>query len=257
MSGLLTVKDLTIKFGGLTAVDKLNFSIPKGGLMGLIGPNGAGKTTVFNMITGVYQPTSGEVQFDGKKLNGLKPNQIGRSGIARTFQNIRLFKELTVLENVLIGANKDYGYGLFHAVLRTPRYLRAEEKNTKKALELLDIFELSSKAHEEAKNLPYGQQRQLEIIRALATGPQLICLDEPAAGMNHTETENLMDTIAKIRKIFGLTVLLIEHDMKFVMGICENIVVLDHGVKIEEGGPAVIKSSKKVIEAYLGSEELH
>jgi branched-chain amino acid transport system ATP-binding protein len=257
MSGLLTVKDLTIKFGGLTAVDKLNFSIPKGGLMGLIGPNGAGKTTVFNMITGVYQPTSGEVQFDGNKINGLKPYQIGRSGVARTFQNIRLFKELTVLENVLIGANKDYGYGLFDAVLKTPRYLKAEEKNTKKALELLDIFELSSKAQEEAKNLPYGQQRQLEIIRALATRPQLICLDEPAAGMNHTETENLMETIAKIRKLFGLTVLLIEHDMKFVMGICENIVVLDHGVKIEEGGPAVIKSSKKVIEAYLGSEELH
>jgi branched-chain amino acid transport system ATP-binding protein len=257
MSALLEVKNLTIKFGGLTAVDRLSFGIPKGGLMGLIGPNGAGKTTVFNMITGVYQPTSGEVFFDGKKMNGLKPFEIGRSGIARTFQNIRLFKELTVLENVLIGANKHYDYNVLDAVIKTPKYLKSEQQNTKKAMELLDIFDLGSKANEESKNLPYGQQRKLEIIRALATTPQLICLDEPAAGMNHTETESLMETISKIRKLFGLTVLLIEHDMKFVMGICENIVVLDHGTKIEEGGPNVIKSSKKVIEAYLGAEDLH
>lgn len=225
--------------------------------MGLIGPNGAGKTTVFNMLTGVYTPTQGQVVFGNQVTNGMRPSHISQLGMTRTFQNIRLFKDLTVLENVLLGGNKDISYGLFASVFQTAKYFRQERELKDKSLDLLSIFNLEKKANVRASNLPYGEQRKLEIIRALATNPKLICLDEPAAGMNHQETHDLMETIAKIRKDFNLTVLLIEHDMKLVMGICERIIVLDHGTKIEEGTPQVIQSSKKVIEAYLGVEETH
>jgi len=252
---LLEAQGLTMQFGGLKAVDGVDFKIMKGQLVGLIGPNGAGKTTVFNMLTGVYKPTKGKVLLHGKALNGLKPYAISRRGVTRTFQNIRLFKGLTVLENVLISMHQNIDYSLLSAVLMTPKYLQAEAALREKALHLLHIFDLDKKALEPSMSLPYGEQRKLEIIRALATDPQIILLDEPAAGMNHSETHRLMETIAKIREEFKLTVLLIEHDMKLVMGICENIIVLDHGVKIEEGPAQKIQSSQKVIEAYLGVEE--
>jgi branched-chain amino acid transport system ATP-binding protein len=251
---LLETKSITMQFGGLKAVDKLNLHISTGELVGLIGPNGAGKTTVFNMLTGVYRPTHGEVIFNGCVINQMRPHQISRLGMTRTFQNIRLFKDLTVLENVLIGGNKDISYGLLAPLFQTGHFVRTEKLLKDKAMTLLSIFGLADKANAPADALPYGEQRKLEIVRALATDPKLICLDEPAAGMNHQETHALMDLIAKIRKDFSLTVLLIEHDMKLVMGICERIYVLDHGCKIEEGTPAVIRSSKKVIEAYLGVE---
>jgi len=254
---LLEVQKITMQFGGLKAVDSLEFHIKDGELMGLIGPNGAGKTTVFNMLTGVYQPTSGQVKFAGQNLTGLKPYQISHLGMTRTFQNIRLFKELTVLENVLIAGAQHLHYGLIDAVLTTPRFIREEKSLHEEAMHLLRIFNLESKANAPSMALPYGEQRKLEIVRALATKPKLICLDEPAAGMNHQETHNLMELIAKIRKEFNLTVLLIEHDMKLVMGICERIMVLDHGTKIEEGTPSVIQNSPRVIEAYLGVEEVH
>jgi branched-chain amino acid transport system ATP-binding protein len=255
-AALLDVRSITMQFGGLKAVDALSFSIQKGQLCGLIGPNGAGKTTVFNMLTGVYRPTAGEVLLEGHSVVGLKPYQISEKGLTRTFQNIRLFKNLTVLENVLIAAHQHVSYGIFAPVFQTAAFLKQEKQMVDHAMELLHIFNLDGKANEIASSLPYGQQRKLEIIRALATQPKLILLDEPAAGMNHSETHSLMETIAKIRRDFNLTVLLIEHDMKLVMGICENIIVLDHGVKIEEGVPQAIRSSKKVIEAYLGVEEL-
>lgn len=255
---LLQAENISMRFGGLKAVDQLNFSIHKGELMGLIGPNGAGKTTVFNMLTGVYQPTSGRIEFNGvKNTAGLKPYQLSKLGMSRTFQNIRLFKELSVLENILLGGSKSIHYGLFESVLRTKKFLKQESELKEKSLRLLEIFKLQNKQNEMAGSLPYGEQRKLEIIRALATDPCLICLDEPAAGLNHQETHRLMETIAQIRQDFKLTVLLIEHDMKLVMGICERIVVLDHGTKIEEGTPSVIKSSQKVIEAYLGTDTDH
>ncbi len=252
---LLEARKITMQFGGLKAVDSLEFKILKGQLAGLIGPNGAGKTTVFNMLTGVYQPTLGEVALDGKSLKGLKPFQISSRGVARTFQNIRLFKNLSVLDNVLVATHQHVHYGLFDSLLQTKSFQESEKFLRNKAMELLRIFSLESKAYEPASSLPYGQQRKLEIIRALATDPKILLLDEPAAGMNHSETHHLMETIAKIREQFKLTVLLIEHDMKLVMGICENIVVLDHGVKIEEGNPSLVQNSQKVIEAYLGVEE--
>lgn len=252
---LLNVQKITMQFGGLKAVDALDFQIKKNQLAGLIGPNGAGKTTVFNMLTGVYQPTSGEVFLEGRSLKGLKPYEISFQGMTRTFQNIRLFQNLSVLENVLIAGHQHLHYGLLDSLLMTSRFLKAESELNEKAMNLLKIFHLDSKAHERANSLPYGEQRKLEIVRALATDPKIILLDEPAAGMNHSETHHLMDTIAKIRENFHLTVLLIEHDMKLVMGICENIVVLDHGVKIEEGPAEKIQSSPKVIEAYLGVED--
>ncbi|MDG0815369.1 ABC transporter ATP-binding protein [Bdellovibrio svalbardensis] len=252
---LLEARKITMQFGGLKAVDSLEFKIMKGQLAGLIGPNGAGKTTVFNMLTGVYQPTQGEVVLEGQSLKGLKPFQISHRGVARTFQNIRLFKNLSVLDNVLVATHQHVHYGLFDSLLKTKNFQDTEKHLHNKAMELLQIFALEAKAHEPASSLPYGQQRKLEIVRALATEPKILLLDEPAAGMNHSETHHLMETIAKIREQFKLTVLLIEHDMKLVMGICENIVVLDHGTKIEEGNPAVVQNSQKVIEAYLGVEE--
>ncbi len=252
---LLEVRDITMKFGGLKAVDSLSFVVQKGHLTGLIGPNGAGKTTVFNMLTGVYQPTSGNIFFKGKSIRGLKPHQISHLGVTRTFQNIRLFKGLSVLQNVLIAGHQHVKYNLLDALLLTKKHSAGELEMTERALHTLSIFGLADKAKESSSSLPYGEQRKLEIVRALATQPEIVLLDEPAAGMNHAETHHLMELIAKIRKDFELTVFLIEHDMKLVMGICENIVVLDHGVKIEEGVPSVIQKSQKVIEAYLGVEE--
>lgn len=253
-ANLLEVKNITMQFGGLKAVDSLSFSIPKGQLAGLIGPNGAGKTTVFNMLTGVYQPTKGEILLNGQDICGKKPYEISHLGMTRTFQNIRLFKNLTVLENVLIATHQHISYGLMDSVLLTKKFRQQEAAMHEKAMSLLKIFHLEAKAQEKAGSLPYGEQRKLEIVRAMATDPSLILLDEPAAGMNHSETHHLMETIAKIRQDFNLTILLIEHDMKLVMGICENITVIDHGVKIEEGAAKRIQTSERVIQAYLGVE---
>lgn len=252
---LLEARKITMQFGGLKAVDELEFKVTQGQLVGLIGPNGAGKTTVFNMLTGVYQPTSGEVFLCGKSLEGVKPYEISHRGMTRTFQNIRLFKGLTVLDNVLIAGHQHMRYNFVDVLLQTRKFRQEEGALRDKAMDLLKIFGLDHKAGHSSQALPYGEQRKLEIVRALATDPKIILLDEPAAGMNHSETHLLMDTIAHIREHFKLTVLLIEHDMKLVMGICENIIVLDHGVKIEEGAAAKIQASQKVIEAYLGVEE--
>lgn len=254
MAELLKTDNVSEVFGGLKAVADFNIHIEQGELVGLIGPNGAGKTTAFNLITGVYQPTTGTIDFDGKSIVGLKPYQITQRGIARTFQNIRLFSELSVLDNVKIAYHCHVKYGLLESVLRMGRYMKEEEKIEDESLKLLKIFKLEDKAMEQAKNLPYGAQRRLEIARALAAKPKLLLLDEPAAGMNPQETNELMEMIRWIRKKFGLTVLLIEHDMSLVMGICERIYVLEYGMIIASGTPDEIKNDPEVIRAYLGAE---
>ena len=251
---LLKATKLSKEFGGLKAVSNFEVTIEKGELIGLIGPNGAGKTTAFNLLTGVYEPTTGEIEFDGKSVVGLKPYQITQRGLARTFQNIRLFSELSVLDNVKIAYHFHIKYGILESVLRMGRFHKEEAEIEQKAIELLEIFQLADKKDEIAKNLPYGDQRRLEIARALAAQPKLLLLDEPAAGMNPQETQQLMKMIQWIKKEFDLTILLIEHDMNLVMNVCERIYVLEYGSIIAQGKPEEIKNNPRVIEAYLGEE---
>lgn len=249
---MLEVKNLGISFGGLRAVDDLNITIEKGELYGLIGPNGAGKTTAFNLLTGVYKPTEGSVFLDGQNITGKSTVEINKLGIARTFQNIRLFKKLSVLDNVKVGLHNDYKYSSIAAILRLPSYFRTEKIMNEKALEILKIFALEGYKDTLASNLPYGQQRKLEIARALATNPKLLLLDEPAAGMNPQETQELMDTIKLVRDKFDVTILLIEHDMKLVGGICERLTVLNFGKVLAEGETSEVLNNKEVIKAYIG-----
>lgn len=252
---VLRASHLGIQFGGLKAVDDFNLEIGESELVGLIGPNGAGKTTVFNLLTGVYQPTEGAYYLCGEKMSGKKTHQVVEAGIARTFQNIRLFKKLSVLENVKVAMNRNMKYSMVSAIFRTSRYWKEEKETDKRAMELLKIVHLDSKADYIAENLPYGEQRRLEIARALATEMKLLLLDEPAAGMNPTETAELLDIINHIRDEFGISVLLIEHDMSLVMKICERIQVIDYGVTIASGTPEEIANHPRVIEAYLGKDE--
>ncbi|MCI5842684.1 MAG: ABC transporter ATP-binding protein [Clostridiales bacterium] len=249
---LLEVTDLGISFGGLRAVDELNMRIEKGALVGLIGPNGAGKTTVFNMLTGVYRPTDGGIRLDGENIVGKKPHEICKMGIARTFQNIRLFTKLSVLDNVKAGFHNEVTYSLPESLLHVGSYRRKEKQMNEKAMEILKVFDLDGQRDYKAANLPYGKQRKLEISRALATDPKLLLLDEPAAGMNPNETVELMETIELVRKQFDVTVLLIEHDMKLVSGICEYLYALNFGRLLAEGTPGEVLSNPEVVTAYLG-----
>ena len=255
---LLTIKDLNKNFGGLAAVSNVNIELEKNELVGLIGPNGAGKTTLFNLLTGVYAPSSGEVKLSTNEgevvLNGKEPSEINRYGLARSFQNIRLFGSLTVLDNVLVALHTKHGASFWSSVLRTPGYYKNREELRERAIELLSIFNLQDLQYEKAKNLPYGQQRRLEIVRALATEPKILFLDEPAAGMNPNETANLTELIRQIQKDFDITVVLIEHDMSLVMNVCERIYVLEYGKLIAHGTPSEIQSNPAVIKAYLGGE---
>ena len=251
---LLEVSNLGIAFGGLQAVAQFDLTIETGHLYGLIGPNGAGKTTVFNMLTGVYRPTEGNIVLDGKDITGKNPELINKAGIARTFQNIRLFNEMTVLDNVKVGMHNQAPYGMWTGILRLPAYREKEHEMNRQAHKLLKIFDLDAQPDLKASQLPYGKQRKLEIARALATNPKLLLLDEPAAGMNPNETAELMQTVRDVRDQFGIAILLIEHDMNFVMGICEEITVLDYGRIIARGDGKAIRNNPKVIAAYLGGD---
>ena len=249
---LLELKGLGISFGGLRAVDDVNLSIDKGQLYGLIGPNGAGKTTVFNLLTGVYKPTTGTFSLDGENLTGKTPVEINKRGIARTFQNIRLFQNMSVLDNVKVGLHNQTKYNTLTGVLRLPRFFKAEKAMNEEAMELLRVFHLDDEADYLAANLPYGKQRKLEIARALATHPKLLLLDEPAAGMNPNETAELMDTIRFVRDNFDMTILLIEHDMRLVSGICDELTVLNFGTELAHGDTSTVLNDPRVITAYLG-----
>ncbi len=249
---VLDVKNLGISFGGLRAVDALDLKIEKGQLYGLIGPNGAGKTTVFNMLTGVYKPTDGKIILNGEDITGKSTIEINKAGIARTFQNIRLFKDLTVLDNVKVGLHNGHPYSTLAGIFRTPSFRKVEKEMDEKAMDLLKVFDLDKECDYKASNLPYGKQRKLEIARALATDPQLLLLDEPAAGMNPNETGELMENIQLVRDRFDMTVLLIEHDMKLVSGICDELTVLNFGQCLAQGETKSVLSDPKVIVAYLG-----
>ena len=249
---LLDVKNLGISFGGLRAVNVVNMDIEEGELYGLIGPNGAGKTTIFNLLTGVYKPDEGIIRLDGEDITGKKTIDINKAGIARTFQNIRLFKDMPVLDNVKVGLHNKHNYTTVEGIFRLPRYRRVEKEMDEKAMELLSVFGLEKEAEYQAANLPYGKQRKLEIARALATEPKLILLDEPAAGMNPNETKELMETIQFVREKFKMTILLIEHDMKLVSGICEKLTVLNFGEVLAQGNTSEVLNNPDVITAYLG-----
>lgn len=249
---MLEVNHLSIQFGGLRAVDGFHVNIEKGELYGLIGPNGAGKTTIFNLLTGVYKPTEGIIKLDGQDITGKNTIEINKTGIARTFQNIRLFKDMPVLDNVKVGLHNHHTYSTLTGILRLPKYFRVEKEMNERAMEILKVFDLDREADTLAGNLPYGKQRKLEIARALATGPKLLLLDEPAAGMNPNETQELMDTIRFVREHFQMTILLIEHDMKLVGGICERLTVLNFGQVLAEGETSAVLNDPAVITAYLG-----
>ena len=254
MSTVLEVNNLTISFGGLRAVDDFNVKIKEGELYGLIGPNGAGKTTVFNLLTGVYKPDEGKIFLEGENITGKSTVEINKAGIARTFQNIRLFKNLSVLDNVKAGLHNSFSYSTVTGILRLPKYFAVEKEMTEKAMELLKVFDLDNEASYLASNLPYGKQRKLEIARALATDPKLLLLDEPAAGMNPNETQELMDTIMILKNDFKKTILLIEHDMKLVSGICEELTVLNFGSVLCQGKTSDVLNDPEVIKAYLGDD---